>query len=137
LLLASAALLSLLPGCSEKRVEVFPVQGKITFEGKPPVGAQVVLHPQGDLTFNNIAPLGIVKDDGSFKISVYGDGDGAPAGDYVATVQWFKVTAQDGGAGKGPNVIPKQYADPDTSPIKLTVKGGTTNELEPIQIAAH
>ena len=51
LLLASAG------GCeSEKRVPVFPVSGKVSFQGQAPVGAQVVLHPVGANASNEIAP---------------------------------------------------------------------------------
>jgi hypothetical protein len=134
-LLAVSAVLVAATGCSEKRVQVFPVTGKVTFDGKVPVGAQVVLHPQGNLVLDNIAPAGTVKDDGSFKITVYKEGDGAPPGDYVATVHWFKIVDDGGGPARGPDVIPKEYSNPDTSPIKVTVKNGETTEVPAIQIA--
>ena len=54
-------------------------------------------------------------------------------GDYVVTVQWFKLVTDDGGSGAGPNVMPKEYASPTTSPVKVSVKGGPT-EIPPIAI---
>lgn len=118
-------------GCEESRVPVFPVSGKVSFKGKPPAGALVVLHPVGTANLEGIAPSGTVNDDGSFKITVYDPGDGAPQGDYVATVQWRKFVASEGGAG--PNVLPEQYSSPATSPIKVSVQGGPT-EIPPIAI---
>lgn len=122
-------------GCNgESRVPVVPVSGRIVFQGTAPAGAQVVLHPVSRSDDRSVAPAGIVKDDGSFQISAYDEGDGAPPGDYVATVQWFRLVADEGGSGRGPNVLPVKYASPETSPVKVTVKSEAT-ELEPIDIA--
>jgi hypothetical protein len=122
-------------GDAEKRVPVFPVTGKITYQGKPPVGAQIVLHPAHSGETLDAAPIGVVQDDGSFTFTVYDPGDGAPAGDYVATVQWFKLNKELG--GPGPNVIPKKYTDPKTSPIKITVASPGPTAVQPITIASQ
>jgi hypothetical protein len=117
-------------GCkSEVRVPVFPVAGKVTYKGQPTVGAQVVLHAVKAEDTHDVAPTGVVGNDGSFTITVYEPGDGAPQGDYVATIQWRKFV--DGGAG--PNVLPKEYSSPATSPVKVSVQSGPTN-IPPIAI---
>jgi hypothetical protein len=118
-------------GCGEARVPVYPVTGKVTFQGKPPVGAQVVLHSVNPTAANDIAPTGTVKSDGSFAISAYDDGDGAPQGDYVATIQWFKIIPEQG--GRGPNVLPARYASAKSSPVRVSVSGSPTN-VDPIII---
>ena len=121
-------------GCGgESRVSVVPVSGKVTFQGAAPAGAQVVLHPATRSEETSVAPSGTVKEDGSFQISAYDQGDGAPPGDYVATVQWFRVVAEEDGSGRGPNLLPVKYASPETSPIKVTVNSNAT-ELQPIEI---
>jgi hypothetical protein len=121
-------------GCSsEKKVPVFPVSGKISYEGQVPAGAQVVLHPQGHTLPPDVVATGNVQPDGTFKIGVYDAADGAPAGDYVATVQWFKVVEQEGGGARGPNVIPEKYSKPDQSPLRISVKSGA-NEIPPVNI---
>jgi hypothetical protein len=136
---AWAALLFALPlvtACSsEHRFPVHPVSGKISYKGEAPVGAQIVLHPQGGSLPSDVSATGTVKSGGNFKIGVYEESDGAPAGDYVATIQWFKVVpqAEGGGGAAGPNVIPAKYARPDTSPLKFTVKSGA-NEIPAIDI---
>lgn len=122
-----------LVGCGEKQVPVFPVVGKVSVGGQTPVGAQVVLHSTNDSLPPNVAPSGTVKEDGTFEISVYKSGDGAPVGDYVATIQWFKVVQSEGGSGRGPNVLPGRYADPTSSPIRVTVNS-QPNQIDPIEI---
>jgi hypothetical protein len=120
-------------GCGEKWAEVFPASGVVKVDGQAPVGAKLVLHavtPQGP---DAAAPTASVKLDGSFAVTTYQAGDGAPAGDYIVTIQWYKID-KDGTVG--PNVIPAQYGNPKTSPIKVTVNASGPTQLEPIAIAA-
>jgi hypothetical protein len=118
-------------GCSEKRVPVYPVAGKVTYKGQPPVGATVVLHPAKSGDTSDVTPTGTVKDDGSFAITSYEPGDGAPQGEYVATIEWYKYQKDLGGAG--PNVIPPKYVSAKTSPVKVSVGGGPA-QISPIVI---
>lgn len=120
-------------GYSDNRVPVVTVSGKISYQDQAPAGAQVVLHPVSKSGESDVAPSGTVQDDGSFQISAYHPGDGAPPGDYVATVEWFRIVATEGGGGRGPNVLPAQYANPTSSPIRVTVRNEAT-ELAPIEI---
>ena len=124
--------LALVSGCGEKRVRVVPVTGKVSFQGQSPAGAQVVLHPVSATTVPaNFAATATVNGDGTFQIAGYENGDEAPPGDYVATVQWFKIVESEG--GRGPNVLPPKYASKDSSPIKITVGSGPT-AVPPIEI---
>jgi len=126
------AMLVAFGGCSsEKRVPVFPVSGKVSFKGAAPTGAQVVLHPVGSKEPTEVAPTATVKDDGSFALTSYEPDDGAPAGDYVAVIQWFRTVPALNGAG--PNVLPKQYASAKSSPVKVSVSNGPV-EIPPINI---
>jgi hypothetical protein len=102
----------------------------VSFQGKPPVGAQVVLQPVTSTGVNGVVPLGTVKDDGSFVITSYDPSDGAPQGDYVATIRWYKLS-KDG--NPGPNVLPPVYATAKASPVKVTVGNGPV-EIPPINI---
>jgi hypothetical protein len=122
-----------LAGCGEKRVAVYPVAGKLTYKGESLAGAQVVLHPVDKLLPSDVSATGTVKEDGTFHIGVYEEADGAPPGEYVATVQWFRVVPSEGGGGRGPNVLPIKYASPKTSPIRVTVKPGQ-NQVSPIEL---
>jgi hypothetical protein len=127
-----AFLLPLLP-CScagVKRKPVFPVQGKVLYQGKPTANAVVFLHLLGDADANEPKPHGVVGADGSFQISTYGDKDGAPAGQYAVTVVW-KTEAK--GGDDQDNLLPVRYMSPSTSGLTAQVKEGP-NELEPFQL---
>lgn len=124
-------------GCGAKqdpnRLPVFPASGKVTFQGQPPVGALVVLHPKVSTPQNeSVRPRAYVKADGSFELSSYESNDGAPAGDYAVVVVWPKpVKSPSGEASAGPNVLPPKYARPETSPAIVKIAEGS-NQLNPI-----
>jgi hypothetical protein len=128
---AQAALVAILPaivalaGCADPQAPVFPVKGSVTYQGKPAAGAQVFLNAVKANEIDDVSANATVGTDGSYAITTYEPGDGAPAGDYVVTVQWFKLVTNDGGSGAGPNVLPKEYASPTTSPVKVSVSGPT------------
>lgn len=127
-------LVPLVVGCSEAKVPVVPVSGKITVNKEVPVGAEIVLHAKGHTLPEGVSPVGRVAEDGTFQVSIYEQGEGVPAGEYVATVQWFKIGKA--AAGEDPvvkDVVPKKYRDPKTSPIAVTVKNEPT-QLDPIVI---
>jgi hypothetical protein len=126
----------LLGGCSEERIDLHPTTGTIRFGETVPAGAQIVLHPRGHVLPPEAIPTAQVADDGSFVLGTYNTGDGAPAGAYKATVQWFKVVKSEGGAGRGPNVLPRSYADPQATPLSVTVAEGQ-NTIPTIEIEAN
>ena len=134
--LVGAFLMSIVCGCgkTEVKVPVVPVTGSIKVGKEIPVGAEVMLHAKGHTLPPGVSPSGRVAEDGTFKVSIYGTGEGVPAGDYVATIQWFKIVKGEGGGTiSGPNVIPDKYCSPSTSPLLVTVKNEPT-ELAPILI---
>jgi hypothetical protein len=118
------------------RKPVYPVQGRVLFEGKPVAGAQVILHPLGgDDRVYPVRPLGQVGEDGTFRLTTYDAGDGAPEGSYAVTVSLLKKPA--GAEGDlSRNVLPPRYANPQTSPLRADVTRGG-NELAPFQLKTH
>jgi hypothetical protein len=134
-LIASASLV-LSPACSRPgsgRVPTHPVKGSITYQGNSLGGALVVLHPKGDTNANVPTATAQVKADGSFSLSTYDAGDGAPAGDYVVTVQWYKPVRMQEEVVPGPNQLPRKYSDPSTSDLVVHVAEGS-NDLPPITL---
>lgn len=124
----------LLASCSDGgHVDVYPVSGSVKFGNEIPAGAQIVLHPQRATLPENVVAMGTVGPDGKFEIGTYDVADGAPPGEYKATIEWFKVVKAEGGAGRGPNVLPRQYTDPAKSPVTVTVAEGA-NALPDIVI---
>jgi hypothetical protein len=135
--LSAGLFMLLLSGCGSSLVDppvipVAPVTGSIKFGRDVPTGARVLLIPVSR-SESGITSSGVVKADGKFAVSTYGQEDGAPPGDYVVLVQWFKPLGGSDGNTGGPNVIPRIYSSPATSPVKVTVKEGP-NDLAPIQI---
>jgi hypothetical protein len=114
------------------RVPVHPLVGSIQFRGQPAAGAFVSLHPKSG---SPIAPnpSATVGPDGKFAFTTYDGQDGAPEGDYVLTVQWYKPIRHGNDVVGGPNVLPAKYAKPRTSDVHIKVAAGE-NRLQPIQL---
>jgi len=120
---------SLLP--SRPPCVVHPVVGRVVAGKVVPAGALLVFHPIDRELPDQVLPRATVGADGTFAVSTFSPTDGAPAAEYVVTIQWFRV-GQDG--VPGPNVLPRRYAAPDSSPLRVAVHAGH-NELESLVIA--
>ena len=115
---------------------VFPAQGKLSFQGKVPEGAYVALYPKGNVAKapngQAVVPRGQVQGDGTFNLTSYAAGDGAPVGDYAVTVEWHKtITLPSGVPNLGPNLLPAKYSKAETSPVTVQIAQGK-NELPAI-----
>jgi hypothetical protein len=122
-------------GCGKatpERIATHPAKGTITFKGQPMPGAFVTLHPKSPVE-NVPAPRANVDKDGTFAVTTYNNGDGAPEGDYVLTVQWYKLIKNGKDVSAGPNVIPPKYTKPQTSDVVIHIAAGE-NELKPIKL---
>ena len=142
--------------CSKKR-PLYPVHGKVFFEGKPATKALVVFHPLDDPDPEPVQPHALVQPDGSFEIFTYQAGDGAPGGRYTVTVTAFvkKSAVKKAGPRHKPGrsrrraarvkkaeglrpikQLPPFYADPKLSRLQVEVHEGV-NELEPFNLTAR
>jgi len=79
-------------GCGKESqpVPVYPVTGKVTYGAKPAAGVRVYLLPTSAplppvIPMN---PRAVTAADGTFTISTYADGDGAPEGGYQIILHW-------------------------------------------------
>src|SRR4051794_39043435 len=116
---------------------VYPVSGQVLFNNKPPVGAQVVLHPVGEIGENSVRPHGEVDDSGQFVLTTYAPHDGAPPGDYLVTVEWWQARpsrSRDGDDFPPVNRLPARYGNAQASPLHVKVTEGA-NELPPIRLS--
>jgi hypothetical protein len=129
-----ALLLPLLCGCGSS---VYPVTGKITFEGKPMVGGgSIAFQPIGGQ--KGKAAGGEIMADGTYKLSTYGDGDGSMTGEFRVVITQSTVKepepTPDGQKPNDPvivaevNRIPVIYATYQ-SPLKATVEAKSLNEI--------
>lgn len=116
------------PGYSHgKRKRVYPVRGRVFFEGCPTPNAQVAFYLE-DKDKKRLSRTGdaLVDADGSFRLTTYTPNDGTLAGKYKVSVVW-RQPLSDGSGGYGPNLLPERYGDPKTSGLTANV---TTGENE-------
>jgi hypothetical protein len=127
-------LVALCPSCSSGRRPVYPVRGQVLVKGKPAFHAQVTFHPVVDNSPEAVHPVGIVDEEGSFTLTSYKQGDGAPEGEYLVTVQWFLATKPRNASADDDyitvNHLPPRYGSTETSGLRATVRKGD-NELPP------
>ena len=95
--------------CSS-RANLFPVRGKVPVKDKPAGGVLVVFLPQADGDPKAARPIATTADDGTFSL-VTGDEDGAPAGDYIVTMQW-QQTVPAPARKKGESISGRMNNDP-------------------------
>lgn len=122
-------------GCSsgDSRLKVYPVRGKIAFEGQPIRGGFVVAHPKNLSQPSDVRATAQIQQDGSFELTTYDAGDGAPAGEYVLTVEWTPVHQVGGDYVRTQNVLPPKYSQPTTSDLVIQVAEGTA-DLPPLNL---
>ena len=110
----------LLVGCSGKshELEVAPVKGSVLLDGKPlSSGVVLVMAAEGRMA------RGVLQEDGTFELTTYDKGDGAPVGTHPVMIKPMGV---DEGDKSPPSKIPFRYHN-RTSKLKITVVAGETN----------
>ena len=111
-------------GCNSRpsyqEADVFPVSGSVSVDGKPAAGVVIVFHPQTDtgMTKGN-KPFTTSGEDGTFEVTTYTTGDGAPIGEYIVTFIW-----PENPRGPTPDRLKGRYAKPEHSQITVTVQEG-------------
>jgi hypothetical protein len=128
-----AAVSLLLSSCGKERKAAYAVEGQV-LDGndQPAVGALVVFHPLESQDDDLTRPVGRVDEKGTFSLTTYEQGDGAPEGKYVVTIEWrpkktspFKQAGTDQLRGK--------YSNPKSSPFHVEITKGT-NRLKPFKL---
>jgi hypothetical protein len=106
-----------------ERPPVVPVRGEVFYRGQPAVGATVCLVSLDDPW--GASPHGAVDADGAFQVSTYQLNDGAPSGNYAATIVWRGPNPRAEGEGdddrQGPDYLAGRYTDPQSSPWRVTI----------------
>ncbi|QDU11490.1 hypothetical protein [Gimesia aquarii] len=146
----------MMTGCGgDDSLPVYPTGGVVLYDDKPMVGG-------GAISFTPISAQkgkmagGIIKEDGSFVMSTYDEGDGSIAGEfrvvvYQTTVQEPETVAEDSdGTETGKNFepapsepiqtvdkkdrIPTLYSDAVKSPITVKIEPNGQNESLSIEL---
>jgi len=123
-------------GCQGGRKPVYPVHGKVTDkDNKPAVGAVVMFNPVPNDDPQANKPNAVVGEDGTFGLQTYERDDGAPAGEYVLTIEWRTQNTKSFGPNKlGEDQLKGRYSDPKTSKLKFTVEKKADNEVPEIRL---
>lgn len=132
---ACLALISVL-GCGDAaptRLKVYPVEGSITFKGKPLADALVVLHPKDKADTKITAARGKTDQNGKFLVTTYDTNDGAAAGEYAVTVQKYQTVDKGGGPEPGPNILPPKLSLPTSTDVFVQIAEGS-NTLKPVEV---
>ncbi len=133
-------------GCGGEKVKrdpVFPVKGKVTYKGKPVVGADVVFAHEG----GKRSAFGRTDDEGAYQLTTFGSNDGAVPGKQSVTISKPTAAPSEPEApveseayvppGYGPppkaqktgNEIPAKYAQAATSGLVAVVNEDGENEI--------
>lgn len=132
-----AVVLATLGGCGQR--PVYPVQGKVMFDGKPMIGGgSISFVPLGDDDTRTAG--GEIAADGSYSVGTYKPGDGAMASAFRIVIHQVteqepqqtedgKAVARAGSSVPVEQRIPLLYGDNQKSPLKATVEARAMNEL--------
>jgi hypothetical protein len=100
---------------------------------QPAAGAFVVFHAQSPAVADAAAarPFAYVQEDGSFRLTTYAEGDGAPVGEYGVTIVWESAPRSSGPrireGNSGPDRLGGRYGDPQHPRLQATVQKGDTS----------
>ena len=130
--LTAAAALSC-ASCGNKN-GLYPVSGKVTYNGSPAAGAAVFFHRHGADPMNDHMVMGIVQEDGGFELVCGSLGKGALPGEYDVLIEWTRVTGQGKGRPQhGLDKLKGRYADPKHPRLSAVVKA-EVNELPAFEL---
>ncbi len=132
------AVAMLFAGCSadKQAVETYATSGQVTFKGKPAQGARVIFFYASENLRGQLLPTpqATVDETGNFRVSCFGDEDGAPAGAYRLGIVWRKKPSGDSyGDSRPPDRLKGRYGNPLRSGLTATIVEGE-NILPPIQL---
>ncbi|HEX5102548.1 MAG TPA: hypothetical protein VFV87_01975 [Pirellulaceae bacterium] len=122
-----------LAGCGGERLDLVPVSGQITFDGKPLKTGAVSFHP---VETTGHVPTGIINSDGRYTLSTSYQ-PGAPPGRYKVVVHATEpVEVNPGKASPGlpKSIIPTRYNDASTTPLDREVAAGNATDVYDLRL---
>ncbi len=110
-----------LAGCGEQGESAIPVEGKIIYNGQPLTVGTVIFTPdaaKGNTSMNE--PRGKLDENGTYRLHLRKDREGAPPGWYKISVSAQKLRDSKDIYSYA-SVIPAKYANPQTSGVAVQV----------------
>ncbi len=124
-----------LVGCSknDRRPRTFPTTGKLLIRGKPYRGIMVVLRPAEGDDQRFPSPRGTRQADGSFRLTTFKTGDGAPAGEYKVVIIYDSDTSPLAKNVRRPAISAKYQSRAET-PLRATVHAEAVNDIPTMRL---
>ena len=120
--------------CRNRVENIYPVSGKVTYNGTPAAGAAIFFNRRGADYAKEHLVMGVVHDDGSFDLVCGPLGKGAPPGEYDVAVEWKPIIGQkNGNPQRGPDRFHGRYADAKHPILHATVEA-RPNDLPPFEL---
>lgn len=120
-------------GCSSNSDSRYPptyvVEGKITFRGEPVEGATILFNR----TDQARGAVGESDAKGTYRLTTYVLGDGAPAGEYQIQIMKYEQPPLDASEEDYyylKNLLPEKYADATKSDLTATVEEISKNAID-------
>jgi hypothetical protein len=121
-------------GCSScgHSPSLYPVTGKVLVKGAPAAGATVFFERHDAGLMNEQTIMGIVGEDGSFRLVSGPHGEGAPPGEYDVFVEW-RHRAERAKGPLGTDRLKGHYGDRNHPRLHAVVKSEPT-DLSPFDL---
>lgn len=136
--LFSPLVLLLLAGCSGSPEKTYPVHGVVTLDGKPLEGGTVLfesIEPGGHRSGGVVGgkrytARASIDPQGRYRLSTFGDNDGAVAGRHRVVVLPDLSQVPDTPGARPPVEVPAKYQWPETTDLEYEVKPDPDNRID-------
>lgn len=122
-------------GCGDAN-GLYPVCGRVAYQGQPAVGATVSFVPRGIASHpGEQVAQGVVREDGTFVLSC-ALGEGALPGEYAVLVEWKQGAGKTKGRSpdlNAPDRLKKRYLNPKR-PLLTAVVETKSNVLDAFEL---
>jgi hypothetical protein len=117
--------IGLMTGCSrDNRPKTYPVQGRLTYAGKPMAKAVIMFFPAG-VSERPLPSQATADAEGRYQLSTFLTNDGAPAGEYVVTLTWplpkREKRSDPEGDSDSSDLLNNVYSDSRNTKLRATV----------------
>lgn len=138
----SIVFVTFLVGCGGRTditgLPAFPVSGSVEIDGEPMVDGSIVLHPVASSEDEKplYLPHGVIKKDGTFRLSTYSQFDGAPAGEYKVVFDWVGPTEglDEDEVDELEQQLPERLTSPNSTELTVTIVEGE-NQLPAFELS--
>jgi hypothetical protein len=126
--------LILLSGCTKSATDlnVIPVTGQVTYDGRPIEGANVIFSPVD--RNQTLASQAVTDQEGRFEMRTHTGGgkfeSGIAPGNYTVAITKLDTSAISTTLAPPKDVLPKKYGIPQTSGLTAEVAEGKENDFE-------